>query len=338
MDQRYIGASCPICKKEFTENDDIVVCPDCGAPYHRSCIHTVGGCILEDLHREHKSWEPPKKRAEREDPFFNDPPNRCKNCGTVNPPGSLFCEICGSPLHSPEDVSSRTPDSSGFPPFSGRNEKQPPEDYLRYGYNPFTTPFGGLDAEEEIEEVPVKELAIYVKENTHYFLPRFKTISHRQKNLPINWCGFLLGYYYLLYRKLWVAAAVVFVLSTLLGLPSLLFSLDSVFYSLTNGVSLLETLNLDEYKLIQLVNFCSFLSILLRVALGFFTNKMYMSKTLKNIKQIKGTYAGDVTAYHTALAQKGGTSKVAVIVAVCATILVSSVGSALTLNWLVSLI
>ena len=338
MDPKYIGASCPICKKEFTESDDIVVCPDCGAPYHRSCIHTVGGCILEDLHREHKSWEPPKSQTQQEDPFFQEPPHRCKNCGAVNPPGSLFCEICGTPLNAPENVSFNGSRPFGASPFSERNENQPNEDYLRYGYNPFTTPFGGLDAEEEIEDVPVKELAIYVKENTHYFLPRFKTIFHRQKGLPINWCSFLLGYYYLLYRKLWAAAIIVFVLSTLLGLPSLLFSLDSVFYSLTNGVSLLETLELDEYKMIQLVNFCSFLSILLRVALGFFTNKIYMDRSIKNIKQLRDMYAGDVTAYHTALSQKGGTSKVAVIAAVCATILISSVGSALTLNWLVSLI
>ena len=31
----YTGIPCPVCHKEFTPEDDIVVCPECGAPYHR---------------------------------------------------------------------------------------------------------------------------------------------------------------------------------------------------------------------------------------------------------------------------------------------------------------
>ena len=29
---RYTGNHCPVCEQEFTDNDDIVVCPDCGTP------------------------------------------------------------------------------------------------------------------------------------------------------------------------------------------------------------------------------------------------------------------------------------------------------------------
>ena len=35
----------------------------------------------------------------------------------------------------------------------------------------------GLDPEELIEEVPAKEAAIFVRQNTHYFLPKFKDID-----------------------------------------------------------------------------------------------------------------------------------------------------------------
>lgn len=33
----YRGQHCPICGKEFCDGDDIVVCPECGTPYHREC-------------------------------------------------------------------------------------------------------------------------------------------------------------------------------------------------------------------------------------------------------------------------------------------------------------
>ena len=33
------------CGKPLTLQDDIVVCPDCGAPYHRDCYEKLGRCI-----------------------------------------------------------------------------------------------------------------------------------------------------------------------------------------------------------------------------------------------------------------------------------------------------
>ena len=38
---KYYGCPCEGCGKPLTLQDDIVVCPDCGAPYHRtlSLIH-----------------------------------------------------------------------------------------------------------------------------------------------------------------------------------------------------------------------------------------------------------------------------------------------------------
>ena len=33
----YEGCQCPVCGKSFQESDDIVVCPQCGAPHHREC-------------------------------------------------------------------------------------------------------------------------------------------------------------------------------------------------------------------------------------------------------------------------------------------------------------
>ena len=42
---KYYGCPCEGCGKPLTLQDDIVVCPDCGAPYHRVCYEKLGQCI-----------------------------------------------------------------------------------------------------------------------------------------------------------------------------------------------------------------------------------------------------------------------------------------------------
>lgn len=41
---------CPVCEEAFKENDDVVVCPECGTPHHRSCWAENGKCFNEEKH------------------------------------------------------------------------------------------------------------------------------------------------------------------------------------------------------------------------------------------------------------------------------------------------
>ena len=54
----YRGQHCPICGKEFCDGDDIVVCPECGTPYHRECYKTAGHGVNEERHSENFEWKP----------------------------------------------------------------------------------------------------------------------------------------------------------------------------------------------------------------------------------------------------------------------------------------
>ncbi len=45
--KKYI---CPVCKENFKDDDDVVVCPDCGAPHHRKCWFENGKCFNDSLH------------------------------------------------------------------------------------------------------------------------------------------------------------------------------------------------------------------------------------------------------------------------------------------------
>ena len=48
---------CPVCDKFFTDNDDIVICPDCGTPHHRECYNSLGHCANSDKHSEGFEYE-----------------------------------------------------------------------------------------------------------------------------------------------------------------------------------------------------------------------------------------------------------------------------------------
>jgi hypothetical protein len=52
--EQFIGEPCQVCNAAFVKNDDIVVCPDCGAPYHRSCWQ--GRCVFVNSHTVGYRW------------------------------------------------------------------------------------------------------------------------------------------------------------------------------------------------------------------------------------------------------------------------------------------
>ncbi len=47
---KYTNYKCPVCNNQFTEDDDVVVCPECGTPHHRECYIQNGKCANADKH------------------------------------------------------------------------------------------------------------------------------------------------------------------------------------------------------------------------------------------------------------------------------------------------
>ena len=54
MHEQFKNEKCAACGMKFFDDEDIVVCPECGAPYHRECWNRVGTCIHS---AEHGSYE-----------------------------------------------------------------------------------------------------------------------------------------------------------------------------------------------------------------------------------------------------------------------------------------
>lgn len=201
------GKSCPVCSKKFSDENDIVVCPKCGAPYHRDCYSEKGKCIFTNLHKSKKSWKEMKeeeKAAEKEAEKATNPENtgensseetvKCLLCGTENPKNSIVCKSCGCFL-------SRGASGAG---------DVPENDEAGVGGIPFSVfldPMGGVPQDEDFDGVTGAELSKYVQVNTSYYLPTFAKIKRLDKG-RFNFCAFLFTGAWYLYRKQYVKGTI----------------------------------------------------------------------------------------------------------------------------------
>ena len=151
----FTGSKCIICENEFNDNDDIVVCPECGTPYHRECYQKEGKCVNVRLHDQGKSWS---------DSEYADNENsrkKCAHCGTVNKPHAIICENCGASMVDGLDFQQN--DQNGSYSGSAPNMNQ--------GFNPYGAGFNpddkycGMNPDEEFDDIKLSEAAEFIGTN-----------------------------------------------------------------------------------------------------------------------------------------------------------------------------
>lgn len=273
---KYQDVNCPICNEPLENGEIVVICPDCGAPYHKHCVEKEGKCIFTELHAEGKSWEAPKK----EEKYAADEPKRCTRCGTLNPMDGLFCEVCGMPLNRPQTGSER-PNMGQDRPNMGQNYGRPP--FQQMAYDPFSTPFGGVNPDESIDEIPVKDWAIYVGQNTQYFIPKFKLMSEKRKMPFFNMAAMFFNWIYFLYRKMYLWGIILFIVMMMLEVPAVLLQFDAIRETMIPGVTPLFASD----ALYRIENICMFARMAIMLGCGFFTNHLYKIHCRNKIRQIQ---------------------------------------------------
>ena len=100
---KYYGCPCEGCGKPLTLRDDIVVCPDCGAPYHRDCYEKLGRCIHSAAHAAGYEWKFPYQESEL---------CTCPACGERTLRSEEHCRCCGAvlPPEGAEEPADRSED------------------------------------------------------------------------------------------------------------------------------------------------------------------------------------------------------------------------------------
>lgn len=183
---KYTGESCQWCGVAFDDGDDIVVCPDCAAPYHRECWHAHGHCALADKHGEGFVWqraagnEPAEEKREENAPFGAPEEVTCPGCGTVSPKGTVVCPNCGMPL---------APVSFGGPA-AGEAMFRP-----------------DFDPNERIGDVTSGDVAMFCRTGGARYTKAFRKLAGGAA-LGFNWAALFFTPFWFFYRKLYKAAAI----------------------------------------------------------------------------------------------------------------------------------
>ncbi len=283
MDDKWIGERCDICGKPFAADDDIAVCPDCGAPYHRACIQEKRVCVHADLHAKGERWISSKEAARlKSEQSANSMPRRCPNCGNENPRSSRYCSRCGTSLApdaapSGEDVNAPRvyPDPYGR---SGQGSPFPPN-FTGQAQSP---PYSGINPNEELAEgVTMQETAAYVKKNPLYFLTRFKLMK-RQK-YTMNFSALLFGGIYYLYRKVYSTGVLFLLVQIVLSVPSFIIGVAYALQAMS--IQLPFEVNLTTLSSVDMI--FSFIRMALMFVSGFFFNYFYRNQTIQKVKKVK---------------------------------------------------
>ena len=299
---------CSGCHAYLFEEDDVVYCPQCGAPHHRECYNALGHCALEDLHgtenqydlvrekarKEKENEEKPTDRSSYNNTNFNSNINsdtsRCANCGNEFPSIMQRCPKCGN----------RNSQSQNVPP------NIPGVHFIAFD------PLGGIPADMELGKgVTADEAKKFVFSNTHRYIPKFAAMTAGKK-ASFNWLAFLFPNAWYLSRKMYlqgILSTLFLVALKLLTLPfaTAAYSIDTSeaksYFEITN----ILVQNLDVIGKIPLILAFvgSIINIIYCILTAVFCDYSYRNHTLNSVLEIKKL---DKSEQDSAFRKKGGTS------------------------------
>ncbi|MBR6407095.1 MAG: DUF2628 domain-containing protein [Clostridia bacterium] len=259
----FKGRSCPLCGNAFGENDDIVVCPECGTAHHRSCYGKNGRCSNEEKHSHGSGREKDSADCAAFSPAGEEDSGGmiCRRCKYANPADADFCVRCGLSLKNDQSglrSAAVSPVSSGFP-----------------------DPYGGVRPDETIDGIPASELVYLVGPNSSYYLPKFSSMSRSRNPFSVNWSGLILGSYWLAYRKIYPAAAILTALAALFSAPVELILNNQ----LQTGVQERVSAFISSVPGFVFPLLCVGI-VLVHFVTGFFGNYIYMKHCVKKVRKI----------------------------------------------------
>lgn len=306
----YKGSKCIVCEKIFNENDDIVVCPDCGTPYHRECYMKNGACINEKLHISKTSWEPdntPKSTSKK----------ICIRCRTENPDSSLYCCRCGMPFNTVQGYGNNLHTDN----INMMKEDISPAPLLRDNYNEnkeynipgttfyinFSDPLCGMNPSEQYNEnVNLAELGAYVDRNTHYYLPRFKIMKETKTKISMNMISLLFPEFFFANRKMPLWALLCMLIKLVYILPSIIYSFaeSGINTGIVGYIGGMFDVRGSSFQ--TLMSLAQIINVVFTLGISALANHIYFNRCLNIIPKIKSSVPAHLILPE--LHRKGGTS------------------------------
>ena len=280
------GEKCAVCKAYLFEEDDVVYCPECGAPHHRECYNSLGKCGLKEFHgteNQYKRPEMPKQQEESE----KIETTTCAMCGEKYDLNGASCPSCGAP-----NVSKMGGRVISF-------------DFM--GGVPSNTDLGnGVTAEEAKK---------FVGSNTHRYIPKFLKFKHGKK-ASWNWLAFLTPCGWLFSRKMYLLGSIIGALQIAFSMLTIPFvaatnqlDLSSAGNSFEMALLITENISIIGKSVIYIATIGSLLNTLLMVLFAIFGDYIYRNRVISSVTEIK-TNSDDIDA---SFRKKGGISFIAAL-------------------------
>lgn len=295
----YRGVECPVCKNRFTEDDDIVVCPECGTPHHRECWLSVSHCANEDRHCDGFVFEKPEiKQAENE---FPD-----KEKGNDESGNKAFSQN--------GETDSTVPPVISAPILGGIGQL-------------------GMDFGENatVADIPINEAAAFVGEDSSSSKLLFKMVlTDKFRNARMNFAVLLFPYLWFFYRKMYKIGVIVIALTLVLN--AVFTNSNTVKYQQKRFNLYMKALNgeisIEEYYDLTRElqeegtgnNYYydmapQFINMAIRVIFALLANKLYIEHMKKQVLKTR-EQCSSMDEYMAALRKKGGKSVVAAVLSV----------------------
>ncbi len=258
------GEKCVICKAYLFEEDDVVYCPECGAPHHRDCYNAVGHCGLKEFHGTENQYVKPKtQKIEQQTTSGNQ----------------ITCNVCGNSYNNEEPICP----NCNAPNIQAGGGKIFTIDFTS------NTP-SDLDLGNG---VTVAEANKFVLNNTHRYIPKFVRFKNGEK-ASWNWLAFLTPCGWLLSRKMYLLGAIIGALQialTLLNFPFINalnqfgFSEGRTYMEISKVV--IENISVIGIPVIITSFVSSILDFALRIIFAIFGDFIYRKRVITNVVTIK---------------------------------------------------
>lgn len=275
----YIDEICPICRKSFTQDDDIVVCPDCGTPHHRECYKSNNSCANAARHEEGFKW---RRRVLRDDPFENEPSGTvvCHVCQTPNSPSEGKCRCCGAEL---EPVNMRSYQNNN----TQRSTSSAPQIQNFNGDIGSVLTYLGYDPNEDIEGSTLNEISSFVGPNILYYVPIFKKMKDLGSKLSFNISCFLFPSLYFANRKMWFWAIIAAVMSVILEMPTFLMAMAESMSGTSGAEPFVDMVKSNEGFINALSAYFKAAEFAMQLVCCLFGNYLYYRYVLRSLKKLR---------------------------------------------------
>lgn len=328
----YNNQPCKSCGEIMHDGDDVVVCPVCATPQHRSCWMQNGHCVNEELHASGYVWERGKSNtesasAERETTYEAPPVGVCHICGSENPEDALHCGNCGALLGESANENKKCPNCGkvndsdaihcnqcGMPLNSAGGF---------YAGNPYLIGTD-IDPDERIGEHIAGDISVFVQNASRRYLPKFRKIAQGKK-LSFNWAAFFFSPHWFFYRKLYKPGiAFLAIFATVSLVISGLFSQEittyaNTFYEATAEMEKAEEMTAEEYlaletrleeamkKMAVPLSVQAGANLLLGLICALTANRFYYKKIIEDMKLINDSVREE-NLRKLMIARRGGAS------------------------------